>query len=84
MEPTIKIHTGNCLDVLKEYPDNYFDSIVTDPPYGLGKEHNITNYVIFDDDNDFLPSQESRFIQTGQRYGITYDDAEKAIQILNS
>jgi len=26
--------------LLKEYPDNYFDSIVTDPPYGLGKEPN--------------------------------------------
>lgn len=47
MEPTIKIHTGNCLDVLKEYPDNYFDSIVTDPPYGLGKEPN-PNLVIAD------------------------------------
>lgn len=23
------------IDVLKEYPDNYFDSVVTDPPYGL-------------------------------------------------
>lgn len=47
MEPQIKIHTGNCLDVLKEYPDNYFDSIVTDPPYGLGKEPN-PNLVIAD------------------------------------
>lgn len=31
---------GNNIDVLKQYPDNYFDSIVTDPPYGLGKEPN--------------------------------------------
>lgn len=31
---------GNNLDILKNYPDNYFDSIVTDPPYGLGKEPN--------------------------------------------
>lgn len=23
---------------LKDYPDNYFDSVVTDPPYGLGRE----------------------------------------------
>ena len=30
-----KIYQGNCLDVLKECPDNYFDSVVTDPPYGL-------------------------------------------------
>jgi DNA modification methylase len=26
---------GNCLEVLKQFPDNTFDSIVTDPPYGL-------------------------------------------------
>lgn len=29
---------GNNIEVLKKYPDNYFDSVVTDPPYGLGKE----------------------------------------------
>src|SRR3972149_927829 len=37
----IRLHIGNCLDVLKGYPDNSFDSVVTDPPYGLafmGKE----------------------------------------------
>jgi DNA modification methylase len=26
---------GDSLEVLKTYPDNYFDSVVTDPPYGL-------------------------------------------------
>jgi site-specific DNA-methyltransferase (adenine-specific) len=26
---------GNCLEVLKSYPDNHFTSIITDPPYGL-------------------------------------------------
>ena len=29
---------GSCLERLKELPDNSVDSIVTDPPYGLGKE----------------------------------------------
>lgn len=29
------LHLGDCLAVLKNYPDNHFDSIVTDPPYGL-------------------------------------------------
>ena len=29
---------GNNIELLKQYPDNYFDSIVTDAPYGLGKE----------------------------------------------
>lgn len=31
----LKLYNGNCLDVLKNCPDNYMDSIVTDPPYGL-------------------------------------------------
>jgi DNA modification methylase len=29
------LHLGDCLEVLKEYPDNYFDSIVSDPPSGI-------------------------------------------------
>jgi len=33
-----KVINANNIDALKTYPDNYFDSIVTDPPYGLGKE----------------------------------------------
>lgn len=39
MQFTIK--QGMNQDILKTYPDNYFDSIVTDPPYGiefLGKD----------------------------------------------
>lgn len=35
-----KIFVGNNIELLKKYPDNFFDSIVTDPPYGLGKEPN--------------------------------------------
>lgn len=27
---------GDCREILPELPDNYFDSVVTDPPYGLG------------------------------------------------
>jgi DNA modification methylase len=30
-----KIYTGDCKEVLKTFPDNYFDSCVTDPPYGI-------------------------------------------------
>ena len=29
------IYKGNCLDILKDCPDNFFHSVVTDPPYGL-------------------------------------------------
>ena len=41
MAEKIKLHSGDSAEVLKQYPDNHFDSIVTDPPYGiefLGKE----------------------------------------------
>ena len=30
-----KIVCGDCLEVLKEFPDNSVDSVVTDPPYGI-------------------------------------------------
>lgn len=31
-----KIIQGDCLEVLKTFPDNSVDSVVTDPPYGIG------------------------------------------------
>ena len=35
-----KVYLGNNIEVLKTFPDNSIDSVVTDPPYGLGKEPN--------------------------------------------
>lgn len=40
MEPYLSldralIYSGDCLDAIKELPDNSIDAIVTDPPYGL-------------------------------------------------
>ena len=35
---TTTLLLGDCLERMKEIPDNSVDSIVTDPPYGLGKE----------------------------------------------
>lgn len=26
---------GDCLDIMRQYPDNYFDICITDPPYGV-------------------------------------------------
>ena len=34
----MKLLLGNNLELLRSLPDNSVDSIVTDPPYGLGKE----------------------------------------------
>lgn len=38
MPERLTIHHGDALDVLRQMPDNSVDAIVTDPPYGLGKE----------------------------------------------
>jgi DNA modification methylase len=31
----VDLRLGDCLEVLRQFPDNHFDSVVTDPPYGL-------------------------------------------------
>lgn len=36
---------GYCLKRLKELPDNSVDSVVTDPPYGLGKEPDMAEVL---------------------------------------
>lgn len=33
-----RILQGDCIDVMRSFPDNSVDAILTDPPYGLGKE----------------------------------------------
>ena len=33
---TLQIMTGDCIELMRTLPDNSVDSIVTDPPYGLG------------------------------------------------
>ena len=30
------IHNADCMEIMKQYPDNYFDLAVVDPPYGIG------------------------------------------------
>jgi site-specific DNA-methyltransferase (adenine-specific) len=31
----ITLHHGDCRDVMRTLPDNHFDAIITDPPYGI-------------------------------------------------
>lgn len=37
----IEIIQGDCLTVMKRFPDRYFDLVLTDPPYGLGMDVNM-------------------------------------------
>ncbi len=46
-------------------------------------DHQVDNYVILDDFPDFLPEQESHYVETDPEVGLTDDDAHRAITILN-
>ena len=37
-----KIYQGDCLEIMKEFPDNYFQLTITSPPYNVGS--NNMNY----------------------------------------
>ena len=43
----------------------------------------VSHYVIIDDMDNFLPEQKSHFVLTDPEVGITDEDADKAIKILN-
>lgn len=45
--------------------------------------HDVENYVIFDDDDDMLYCQRNNFIQTDAYKGLSEENVEKAIEILN-
>lgn len=49
----------------------------------LDEHPDIENYIILDDSTDMLLSQNSKFIQTDPKSGISEKDVERAIRILN-
>jgi site-specific DNA-methyltransferase (adenine-specific) len=46
---TNQIIHGDCFEILKSFPDNYFDAVITDPPYGinLAKWDKVVDIPIF-------------------------------------
>ena len=34
----LKIFNADCMDIMKQYEDNYFDLAIIDPPYGIDKK----------------------------------------------
>jgi DNA modification methylase len=30
-----RLYQGDCLEVMKQFPDGCFDAVITDPPYGI-------------------------------------------------
>ena len=37
----IELIHGDCMKAMPNYPDNYFDVAIVDPPYGIGVNHNM-------------------------------------------
>lgn len=62
----ITIFKGDCLELLKNIPDNYCDLIVTSPPYCMGKAYED----IHDDINTFINQQK-----------IIFDDIYRILKI---
>ena len=44
-EFSVELYNADCMDIMKGYPDKYFDLAVVDPPYGYGtKKTGILNF----------------------------------------
>jgi site-specific DNA-methyltransferase (adenine-specific) len=52
-----KIYNEDCLETLKNIPDNFLDLIITSPPYNLGNNHHTGNKKVFAYD-DNMPERE--------------------------
>ena len=46
MPETNKIICGDCLQVMKDWPDNCVDLVLTDPPYGIGGKSNALGFAV--------------------------------------
>jgi len=68
-----KIYNEDCLEFMKRVPDNFFDLVLTDPPFGMSFQsghREVEHKKIANDDNlDWLPS----FVKEIDR--TTKDDA---------
>ena len=43
----IALHNTDCMEIMAEYPDNYFDLAVVDPPYGIKRDKGFGGFVGF-------------------------------------
>jgi hypothetical protein len=87
--------TPDCHDLVNDGRFEYLDHVDRghEIDYWLEGRTDILNYVIVDDDNDFLTHQRSRFVRTSNNinhpdsvdigYGLTKECARRAISILN-
>jgi len=56
----IKIIQGDCMEVMAQYPDKYFDLAVVDPPYGIGEDSRKTKGRVLKKDGTFIYKTDKR------------------------
>lgn len=76
MIETGKIINGDCIEVLKTFPENCIDLVVTSPPYGVGIQYDVHNDdVVFDEYKEFSENWLT------QVYRVLKDDGRVSINI---
>jgi site-specific DNA-methyltransferase (adenine-specific) len=62
LNPESIVYNADCMDIMKGYPDKYFDLAVVDPPYGIDRNGmNMGNSVFNTDDKKWdksIPKKE--------------------------
>ena len=71
-----KILNGDCVEVMKDLPENSIDLIVTSPPYGVG-----IDYDTHDDDIDFEEYKEFSKNWLTEAYRVMKNDGRIALNI---
>ena len=88
---------GKIVDITPDYMSDELllkeDSADMDYLYERGSEiqgwlllhgDDVSRYVIIDDMDDILPEQKSHFVQTDPEVGITDEDVDKTVRLLNN
>ena len=88
---------GKIVDITPDYMSDELllkeDSSNMDYLYERGSEiqgwlllhgDDVSRYVIIDDMDDILPEQKSHFVQTDPEVGITEEDVDKTVRLLNN
>lgn len=85
--------TPDCVELVREGDFEYYDRVERghEIQQWIDQNPEITSYVIIDDDNDMLQSQQERFVHTigngwsdKDSLGLITERADNAIQILNT
>ena len=73
---TNKIYNGDCIEVMKTFPESSIDLIVTSPPYGVGIDYDTHN-----DDVPFSEYKEFSISWLSEAFRVLKDDGRIALNI---